>query len=70
MGSRAGKVVDQVLLTVRITGRVFRPTIHPCKEQEFEAFLGGGFVYVTVWEDLESNPGVRRGALAGGCDHP
>ena len=60
--------------------RVFRPTIHPGKEQEFEAFLrdtaiplvsqqaglvaqhvgrprdpsSTEYVYVTVWEDLES----------------
>ena len=60
--------------------RVFRPTIHPGKEREFEAFLAGTavplvskqaglvaqhvgrprdptsaeYVYVTVWEDVES----------------
>ena len=60
--------------------RVFRPTIHPGKEQEFEAFLrdtavplvsrqsglvaqhvgkprdrsSTEYVYVTVWEDVES----------------
>jgi heme-degrading monooxygenase HmoA len=60
--------------------RVFRPTIHPGKEREFEAFLretavplvsrqpglvaqhvgaprdpsSTEFVYVTVWEDVES----------------
>jgi hypothetical protein len=50
--------------------RVFRPTIHPGKEREFEAFLrdtaiplvsrqaglvsSTEYVYVTVWEDVES----------------
>jgi heme-degrading monooxygenase HmoA len=60
--------------------RVFRPTIHPGKEHEFETFLGDTavplvsrqaglvaqhvgrprdpssteYVYVTVWEDVES----------------
>ncbi len=60
--------------------RVFRPTIHPGKESEFEAFLhetavplvsqqaglvaqhvgrsqdpsSAEFLYVTVWEDVES----------------
>jgi hypothetical protein len=48
--------------------RVFKPTIHPGKEPEFEAFLRdtavplvskqaglvAQYVYVTVWEDVES----------------
>jgi hypothetical protein len=62
--------------------RVFRPTIHPGKEREFDAFLrdtavplvsqqsalvaqhvgkprdpsSTEYVYVTVWEDIESIP--------------
>jgi Antibiotic biosynthesis monooxygenase len=70
--------------------RVFRPTIHPGKEREFEAFLrdtavplvsqqaglvaqhvgkprdpsSTEYVYVTVWEDVESVRG-RTGPILG-----
>ena len=75
--------------------RVFRPTIHPGKESEFESFLAEvaiplvsrqsglvaqhvgkprdpsstDYLYVTVWEDVDVDPSVRRRALARGRDH-
>jgi len=76
--------------------RVFRPTIHPGKEREFEALLrdtaiplvsqqsglvaqhvgrprdpsSTEYVYVTVWEDVESVRAFAGVALAAGRDHP
>ncbi|MEP6528132.1 MAG: antibiotic biosynthesis monooxygenase [Nocardioidaceae bacterium] len=69
--------------------RVFRPTIHPGKESEFESFLretavplvshqsgivaqhvgkplapsSTEYLYVTVWEDVESIRDERLGLL-------